>query len=176
MKMLHARPDAGVSSHRPAVPMEEGLAKERKPHGFYAKMSDDAFVKSAQKSIEERKIKNRYGLANADPGMYKALCERHLRGRLEFKENRRDWASMSNDAFVQSAQKSIQESGIKSKGELATADPSMYQALRTRHLLDRVFAPIEQAQELARKAELDRQLKEGVNLYLGRTDENPKKA
>jgi len=148
--------------------------KERKRD--WASMSDDEFVQSAQKFIEENKIKSRKGLENADPGMYKALCERHLRGRLEFKENRRDWASMSNDAFVQSAQKSIQESGIKSKGELATADPSMYQALRTRHLLDRVFAPIEQAQELARKAELDRQLKEGVNLYLGRTDENPKKA
>jgi len=169
MKQLHKPGEA--KSETPSVkkePLTEGLAKEKKPRGFYAKMSDDTLVQSAQKSIEERKIRNRKGLEEADRGMHSALCERHLLGRLEFKENRRDWASMSDDALVQSAQKFIEERKIRNRKGLENADPGMYRALWVRHLLDRVFAPIEQAQEQARKAEIDRQLREGIDLYLGR--------
>jgi hypothetical protein len=100
--------------------------------------------------------------------MYQALRDRHLLDRLEFPIDGRAWRRYSDDEFVQFAQKSIEVRKIKNRRGLQNADPGMYKALWKRHLLDRVFAPIRQAQEDARKAELDRQLREGIDLYLGR--------
>ena len=139
-------------------------ADERK----WSRYSDDELVQYAQAFINRTGIKNKKGLENAAKGMYGTLWKRHLIGRLEFPGGLCSWISVSDNELVQSARKFMEETGIGSRKGLENADGRLYRALWKRHLLDAVFAPIEQAQELARKAELDRQLKEGIDLYLGR--------
>jgi len=139
-------------------------ADERK----WCRYGDDELAQFSQSFIDRNGIKSRVGLENADPGQYDALWKRHLIGRLEFPGGLCSWISVSDNELVQSARKFMEETGIGSRKGLENADGRLYRALWKRHLLDAVFAPIEQAQELARKAELDRQLKEGIDLYLGR--------
>jgi hypothetical protein len=55
----------------------------------------------------------------------------------------------------------VEEKGIKNRTGLAKADVGLYKALRTRGLLDAVFAPIEQKKQ----DELLIQLKASVDLY-----------
>ena len=138
------------------------------PGRSFSKMPDDQLVECTERILTEKGIGSRSDLSKSDHGLYKALLKRNLLDRLNLPGLHRDWESMSDDQLIQYTRAFISEKGIVSRTELSKSDGGLYFIILKRDLIDRIFAPIEQVQEQARKAELDRQLKEGIDLYLGR--------
>lgn len=103
----------------------------------------DKLVIHAQNLIAENKIKNKMGLMKADYRLYQALRNRKLLKRLKFEYNLRDWKSMSDKKLVSYAQEFIKQKKIKNRKDLANEDAGLYQILRIRKLLDRVFSDVE---------------------------------
>ena len=126
------------TAHASAEPMSEGIVKERKPMGFYARMSDDELVAYAKAFIAEKGVGGRNELKKADQGLYLALRGRKLQEKIELDEKHRNWAAMSDGVLVAHAKAFIAEKGIGGRKGLAKADPGLYAVLSRRGLLEQV--------------------------------------
>ena len=63
---------------------------------------------------------------------------------------------MSNEEIVNFAEEVVKKKKITGRGKLAKVDSGLYEALRERKLLGRVFAPLEQQKDdCARDAVID---------------------
>lgn len=108
----------------------------------WASMSDDEIVDYAKRFTKVNRISRGGELAKADPGLYDVLRRRKLLDRVEFKEKRRSWASMSDEELVKETKKLIEEKRIKTRSQLSKKLGGLYKALETRELLERVgFGP-----------------------------------
>ena len=122
---------------------EEGRKKMRS----WASMTDDEIVEHAKGVIKAKGIKSGGGLCREDSGLWQALRKRNLLDRLEFEVLYRKWAPMSDDKLVGYARRFLVKKKITNRHGLFMEDPGLYNALRKRKLLNRVFAPLERERE-----------------------------
>jgi len=120
-------------------PMAEGIVKkERRPDGFFTKMSDEELVEYAESVMKEKKINGKGELQKADSGLYTTLRRRGLLVKVGFARKRRDWESMSDGNLVIYARRFMEEKSIRARGELAKTDRGLYIALSRRGLLSKI--------------------------------------
>jgi hypothetical protein len=141
-----------------------GLENSNVEHRKWASMNDEELVGFARKFVEEKKITGRKELQKADKGLYRALRNRGLIGKVipeTAHENRRDWASMNDEELIAFVKSLVEENGITGREELKKEDSGLYEVLRRRKLLEAVFASVEQKKQ----DELLGQLAEAVDAY-----------
>jgi hypothetical protein len=137
---------------------------ERKPKGFYQAMDDAALIEYATKLMQENGIRTRSGLMAHSSRLYKFLSDRNLLGAIEFEKQRREargWESVSDDNLVGMAMRMLIGLGTERAGDLKDADPGLYEILRKRGLLPRVYALAAESKGRADAA----QLLEAVDMY-----------
>jgi len=108
--------------------------------------------------MEEKKITGRGELNSADSGLYRILRVRGLLDEVGFEEKKKErpWKSMSDEEVVEIAMRRVKELEIRERHGLKKTDSGLYQVLRERGLLDRIFSPIEkQKTDSARDAVID---------------------
>lgn len=121
---------AGPEMREKHAPLSEGMRKERRPHGFYSKMSDDDIISYSQGFMKGRGIRKISELRAADGGLYDAIIrlEKRSPGIMEKigldrrKRRKRDWKSMNDAELAAHARRFIAGSGISSMEELKRAD------------------------------------------------------
>ncbi len=122
-------------------------------------MADEEIVEYARRFMEENGISGRSELQKNGSGLYGVLYKRGLLGKVGFEEKQRKhrpWKDMSDEEVVEYARRVMEENGITGRKELITTDSGLYQVLRRRGLLDRVFALVDQERnENARDAVID---------------------
>jgi hypothetical protein len=137
--------DSGLSDALEKRKLLEEVGLKRK-YRDWAAMGDRELVALAKKFIADRGITGRAELNKADSRLCQALRNRELldeAGLGNTNEKDRRWAAMKKDELITFAKEFINERGIKGRGELGKADPSLYQTLRIRKLLAAVFSQIE---------------------------------
>jgi len=126
-------------------------------------MSDENLVEYAEKVMKEEGISGRKELQKADYGLYQALRRRKLLDKVGFDEKRRPsgfFSNKSNEELADYAKEFMKKKRISGRGELKKADYGLYETLRKRNLLDRVFEDIEQARQRQADDEVIRMLEE----------------
>jgi len=113
-------------------------ALDRRPGGFFTKMTKAELLGYARKMMKEKGINGRAELAKAERGLYKALNKGGMLAKVGFKMKQRDWASMSDSELVECAKKFISEKAIADLKRLRKADSGLHSALFKRGLLDRI--------------------------------------
>ena len=106
-------------------------------------------------------LDGRFQLGKKDSKLYKELKKRGLLAKIKPKRERNSWKEMDDEELVRYAQKVMKEQDISRSVQLVKSDNALYQALRKRKVLDRVFAPLEQSN---RKQALD-EIVEAVNQF-----------
>jgi len=149
---------------------EVGFGEKRMKQRSWASMSNPQLVEFALEYMEEKRITGRKQLENADPRLYDALRRRNLLDKISSKKKRRDpreWSSMTGSQIIMYARDLIADNGIKGRTQLSKFDTGLYEALRKKNLLDHLFpAPAKQSE-----SELLAQLKDAVELYLGKGEQ-----
>ena len=136
--------DAPVSKKEP---LSEGLAKARRPCGFFSRMNNRDVALYAKKVMREKGTKYRTELYNEDPGLYDALRKRGLLDNVGFHRKRRKdsrWRDKDNDEVLASGKNFILMNAITKKCELERANPTLHSVLKRRKLLDRPELGLEQ--------------------------------
>jgi len=114
--------------------MAEGpILKEKKPKGFYSKMSDKEIRKHVNKIIEENDIRNPRGLEMAYPGLHKSLKRRKLLHSISFEERKKKWGS--DEGILEFARKYIEKDRIADPETLRKSHSSLYKVLWNRGLM-----------------------------------------
>ncbi len=133
----------------------EVIEKRRKGRQW-KDMSDEEIVEYARKVVEENGITRRAELCKTDTGLYNALQKKGLLNEVGLGKKRRSWKSMSDEEIVDYAKGFVEEKGVMHRGELESIDSGLYETLRIRGLLDRVFAQLDQQKtDHARDAVID---------------------
>ncbi len=131
--------------------------EERK--GQWKDMRDEEIVELARKVMEEMEISGRGELNKIDNRLYEILRIRGLLERVGFVDRQmksRSWKHLSDEEVVEIAREVIKEREMTERNELKKADYGLYEVLRKRVLLGRVFAPIDQQKaDQARDAVID---------------------
>ena len=140
-------------------PLAEGLQTfPTDPRGrrLWSRMSDEEVVEVARKFMEEKGITGRKELEKADQGLYQVLRKRGLLDEVGFVEKYRTWTEMEDEEVIEFARIFMREREISKRYGLEKADSGLYQVLRERGLLNRVFARMEQQRDnSARDAVID---------------------
>ncbi|MBU0533061.1 hypothetical protein KKB44_06230 [Candidatus Micrarchaeota archaeon] len=126
----------------PRTSRREPLAEaiQKRPHGFFTKMSDKELVGYAKRIIEEKKISGRKELQEVDGSLYNVLLKRNLLDTFGFgrKKEGRNWKAMTDEEIVRYAKTFMREREITGRAEVYRADKALYEVLRRRKLLDEV--------------------------------------
>jgi predicted transcriptional regulator len=112
-------------------------ARASRPRGRCGSLSDRELVELAS----ELHFPGKTALRRSDQGLYKAICERGLLGKVRFEKKvrvRRKWLSMPDSQLLSHARRFIKENKISGKGSLCRADGGLYGVLRKRGLLGKV--------------------------------------
>ncbi|MFH1685494.1 MAG: hypothetical protein ABH983_04255 [Candidatus Micrarchaeota archaeon] len=119
-------------------------------------LSNEGIVEIAREVMKSHKITSRSQLQEVDSGLCKILRARGLMDEVGFVEELRCWKDLSNDELVEFAKKWMKENGIIRRVDMEDNDSGLYHALRTRGLLDRAFAHVDQQKtDQARDAVID---------------------
>jgi hypothetical protein len=128
------------STKEPLV--EEFARKKRRPRDFFTKMSDDELVEYGRDIVKRNNIMCTTDLKNADSGLHEALRKRRLVERVIFRRKKakpKKWNHLNNHLLVIHSQKFIDENDIKNRYGLAKKANSLYNELRKRRLLKKLF-------------------------------------
>jgi len=119
--------------------------EEKEEHRSWG--SDGEVLRFARALIEERGIRTRSGLCDADAGLYSVLRARELLSSIDFEERheQRKWGT--DEEVLEFAAAFIEKAGITKRSGINDSDPGLYLILRKRGLLDRLFLPIERSRE-----------------------------
>lgn len=117
---------------------ETGLRSLIAHHKDWASMSDDLIAVFAMRLVRKKGIGSRTELAGLFPGLYSALRNRGLLGRVGLERKQRDWTSMSDDGLIAFAKGFISERGITTLTELMKTDSGLSRILGLRKMLGKV--------------------------------------
>lgn len=108
----------------------------------FKSMNDDQLIEYAKTVVLEKKVKNRKDLFKKDPGLKTTLSKR---GVLDLvftskKPEFRNLKELTDDELVDMARKLVHQEHLSGRRALFLSDGSLYHKLRTKRLLDQVFA------------------------------------
>ncbi len=126
---------------------EVGFEEKKRKERIWTKMDEEEIVEVARRSVKEREITERDELKKTDSGLYEVLRKRGLLDKVGLEERKRAWNKMSDEEVVEFAQKFMEKKKITGRIGLQKADSGLYEVLRKRGLLDRVFAHIERQRD-----------------------------
>ena len=116
--------------------------------------SRKALVEVAQMIVHDHGIRGREEFSKKESGLYNRLNVLGLLGKIGFQLDERNWSKYNSGELVLYAIRKIKEKGINRKNDLKKQDRSLYEALRRRNLLDKVFSGIEHSKEQSQKLKL----------------------
>lgn len=138
-RQARRRPNPG--QREPLVEKLQKPAGKRRPGGNWAGMSDEELVLYAKRFLRENEITGRNELAKAHRGLYNVLRRRHVLDEVGCHRKlkpKRNWASMSDDEVIEYAKRFMEDVGIQKIREMQRVDPSLYNVLWRRKLVDAV--------------------------------------
>ncbi len=134
--------------------------KRRRKRRYWDGMSDEKLIEHAIKIVEELRATSRKRMLELDSGLYKVLNKRGLLGKVGFEETNRvkyrSWKDMSDEEVVEYSKMVVERMMITRRSELQRADRGVYDVLKRRKLLGRIFGQVDQQKaDEAREAVID---------------------